>query len=312
MGSEVGVCYGPNLGSRDYVELFHQPGKWADLRSRLSAFKVYADNVLDHAQCGGNTYEKLRHAGVFSKLSRWRLPLHLEAGVLKDWDLDGTQLTADVLHAISRVREARGQVDIVSMDEPLASTIVGSFRRSPGQYDDKNLHGGDQARLASNWAKAVQAAGPRVGLIEAYPYHRPPFLRDFVRDIVEPNGVRLAFFEIDLDLVDLHNQHMSTADVQSDLGMLRDYCHSQAIAFRIIVTGTHAKTPEEYVKESADVRQVAQGAGPFDGVTVQSWCEVPSTSDRQLPRNFPAAAATSHLSVLRAVLTSGLVATAPV
>lgn len=309
MGSERGFCFGPNLGSVDFLDLFRKGDDWADLRRRLAAFKVYGDNVRadypDYYACGPNTYPAMCDAAAFETLRAWQLPLHLETGAVKDWDPEGVVLTADALALIGRVRRAGGDVDIVSMDEPLASTIRGAFARAPKQLSVE--HAGDVARFAANWARSVSEAGPRVGLIEAYPYHPASLIAAFVRNIVDDNGVPLAFVELDIDVNGIDDQRISPERVARDLADLRQMCADAGLAFRLIVTALRAKTADAYRQDALDaVRRIRNVAPPFDGATIQSWREVPSASDRQLPDNLPADAATSHLGVLRAVISSNL------
>jgi hypothetical protein len=309
VGSERGVCFGPNLGSIDYTALFEQPGAWADVRGQLTAFKVYADNVLDHTQCGPNTYGALCGANVFSRLVEWNLPLHLEAGAIKDWDPTGDTLTADALSAIKRVQDAGGAVDIVSMDEPLASTILGATRYPGAPKQLTADHAGDVARYAANFARAVATGGRRAAIIEAYPQHPAAFICSFVRDIVQTNGVPLAFFELDVDVNGISDQKIKVDTVKQNFANFRGMCADLGMAFRVIVTSTRATSADAYHQDVVSLGQRLRALvdQPFDGATVQSWREYPSETMRQLPANLPASDPNSHVGVLRAVLASGLV-----
>ena len=316
MGSERGVCFGPNLGSVDYLDLFREPDQWVDLRPQLTAFKMYGDNVRANAAgqfgAGANTYAAMCDAGVFRTLDAWSLPVHLETGAIKDWDPEGTALTADVRALLQRIRSAGGDVDIVSMDEPLASTIRGAFPRAPKQLAIE--HAGDTARFAASWARAVRAQGPRVALIESYPYHPATLVEAFVRDIVQVNGVPLAFFELDIDVYGIGDQKLKPQQVASDLARFRRMCDECQMALRVIVTSLRATSDATYRADTLDFERRIEGVAPrFDGATVQSWREFPDNSNQRLiPANLPASNPTSHLAVLREVLASRLLACATV
>ena len=145
---------------------FARRRRGSPLRRRLTAFKVYGDNVHadsvnQYGGCAGNTYGNLVDAGVFENLREEGLPIHLETGALKEYDVEGKGLTDLTLSLIERVRNGGGEVAVVVMDEPLFST-VGRGAVGPERV-------GDLARYTADYARRVRAAGPEVGLIEAYP-----------------------------------------------------------------------------------------------------------------------------------------------
>jgi hypothetical protein len=304
--SVLGVAFGPNLGSPDYLDLFRAPDAWKSLRSRLTAFKVYGDNVRadsdnQYAGCAGNTYGNLVRAGVFQSLRDWGLPLHLETGALKEHDVDGRVLSDITLSMIERVRQAGGDVAIVAMDEPLFGTV------GHGVPPER---AGDMARYTAEYAKKVRQAGPGVGLIEAYPASPVERLAAFIRDIVVDNGFGLAYFEVDLDRFALRDQKIPDKAVKKDLVALRSLCEELKIPFRVIVTATRAKDASEYHRNALDlVHLFKKLIAPVDGVTVQSWLEAPSgdKDPRVIPNNLPIDNPLSHLGVLREVLDAGLV-----
>jgi hypothetical protein len=300
----LGFAFGPNLGSVDYRDLFRRPDAWADLRGQISAFKVYAGNVSADEPSdavGANTYPALVEVEAFRKLREWNLPLHLEHGAVKEWepaDAKGQQLRAPTLEAIRRIRAAGGEVAMVCMDEPLTSTVNGDGENTPGKLDVGRV--GDVARYTAEYAKPVRDAGAIVSLLEAYPHHPAVRIEAFLRHVVDDNKVPLGFFELDIDLFALKNQRINDDRASSDLRLLRQTCRERNIPFRVIATGTHARSPKEYRSETLEVARRAQKiAAPVDGVTVQSWVE--HNLRRDIPSNLPSSGEPSHLSLLAEV-----------
>ena len=193
---------------------------------------------------------------------------------------------------------------------PRQSDRSSAFPRAPKQLTVD--HAGDTARFAANWARTISGDGPRVGLIESYPYHPAALIDAFVRDIVQLNGMPLAFFELDIDVYGIADQKLTPQQVAADLRRFRQLSDDCQMALRIIVTSLRATSDATYSAGALDFTHRIQPESPrFDGATVQSWVEFPDKSNQRLiPNNLPAAAPTSHLSVLRAVLASGLVAPA--
>jgi hypothetical protein len=309
-----GFAFGPNLGTLDYSDLFRSPDDWADLRDRLSAFKVYGENVWETTDAkvldriGPNTYDSLTNVGVFQKLHEWGLPLHLEMGAVKPWEkVKGEDLRLSVPKMVDRVDEAGGKVALISMDEPLRSMV-----RKDGEPVEKDLglrlwevdQVGELARLTANFCRDVTRRGSAVALIEAYPHHPAERIRGFLLDLLnglDDRGVTLAFFELDIDLWGIRDQRLDKK-VPSDLRLLRDLCRERGIPFRVIATATRAESPPEYRQKTLELTQlVKRVASPVDGVTVQSWVE----QHPRLPANLPATDDLSHLSVLAAVMDEG-------
>jgi hypothetical protein len=305
-GGSRGVAFGPNLGSIDYADLFAHPEVWSDLRNQLSAFKVYGDSI--HAdspsdKVGVNTYDAFRSWGLFARLREWDLPLHLEHGAIKEWEdprrAPGEELREATLTAIARIRDAGGEVGVVCMDEPLTSKITADGEQHPGKWGAERV--GDLARFTGEYVRAVASSGPGVALLEAYPHHPASRIDAFLRHIIDDNRTPLAFFEMDIDLFDISNKKLSERKLYTDFQLLSGTCRGRNIPFRIIASGTHAKTPKEYRKETFDILTLLRRlAVPIDGITVQSWTEY--ALRREIPPNLPRTDATSHLAILTEVL----------
>lgn len=307
-GGVRGVAFGPNLGSIDYSELFAHPDIWTDLRNQLSAFKIYGDSIhADNSsdKVGTNTYNAFRDWGLFARLRDWGLPVHLEHGAIKEWEDPGRPpghvLREVTLTAITRIRDAGGEVAVVCMDEPLMSKINGDGEQHPGKWEPERV--GDLARFTAEYIQAVSDSGPRVALLEAYPYHPANRIVAFLRHIVEDNHAALAFFEVDVDLVDVRNKKLKDRQMRADFELFRDTCRELGIPFRLIATGTHAHSPKDYRKETLSIMAlVGRLAVEVDGITVQSWTEY--ALRREIPPNLPRSEPTSHLAILEEVLKS--------
>jgi hypothetical protein len=302
-----GAMFGPNLGSVDYAELFAHPETWADLRNQLSAYKIYGDNVHADApsdRVGTNTYPAFCAWELFGQLRQWNLPVHLEHGAIKEWETEerppGEVLRDLTITAITRIRNAGGEVNVVCMDEPLWSKInPGGDQGDPRKWGVDQV--GDLARFTAAYIHAVRDQGPSVALIEAYPHHSASRIVAFLRHIVDDHHEPLAFFEVDLDVWDVKLKELTDRQVRADFQLFRETCRERDIPLRFIATGTHARSAKEYRDETFDiVRRMRRHGVPLDGVTVQSWTE--HDTRREIPPNLPRTDSTSHLAILADVL----------
>jgi len=85
------VWYAPNMGSRDYAELFTNPEQWDAARARIDVFQFFSQNVLDApcAICGDNTLHTFVQAKAFETLRSWGMPVAIEVSAVKEWGCTG-------------------------------------------------------------------------------------------------------------------------------------------------------------------------------------------------------------------------------
>ena len=311
-GGATGVAFAPNSDSADYCELFTNADVWSQLRDRLSAFKIYSENVrsdcgTEEARIAGrNTHSRLCEVNVYGRLREWGLPLHLEAPAVKEWEPDdqkGRQALEVTRVAMQRIHAVGGRVSVVCMDEPLTSQINSEGDPEPHPRKWTANRGGEVAGYVAKYVRGLREDGVQVALLEAYPNHRALFINEFLKDIVRKDrqNAPLAFFELDVDLWGI--QKKSRKEVRQDLDLLRRTCADEGLPFRVIVMSTHAKTADDYADQARDLlTEYTKLLGPVDGITVQSWNDHEHERTRRLPSNLPMTNARSHLRLLADVL----------
>jgi hypothetical protein len=229
----------PNLASPDYLDV-------SQCRALGATLKIYAQHTQTDpgavAMCGPNAWPSL--ATPIAALS----PIWLEAGAVKDWDQDGHALTEQAIAAVNQIRSAGGDVAVLAMDEPLASTVKGAFDRAPNQLPPEQT--GHVAWVTANFVRTLAAAGVPCGLIEAYPYHPMARILGFVHDVFVSNGQPLAFVEMDIDTFALQDQKIQPNQVASDLLSLKMACKEYGIPMRCIITADRVTDDAGFVAQS--------------------------------------------------------------
>lgn len=113
----------PNIGSKDLLDMFHE-GASVSQFDNVGAFQFYVQNVMTdtpNAQLGPNVYPALRDTHAFRILKLLGISTGIEMGSVKVEDPEAKSNTATLEPLFKRVEDAGGQVDFISMDEPLTS-----------------------------------------------------------------------------------------------------------------------------------------------------------------------------------------------
>ena len=271
------VWFGPNMGSRDYAELFTEPGNWSLTRSKVDVFKFHVQNVLDVPCdiCGDNTLQKFVQAGAFDKLTEWGMPIAVDVGAVKEWGCSGDDGFRVAKEAVENIRNNGGEVAILVMDEPYLG----------GQLTANNITCGhtmeQSADATAHFINLVKAEYPNilVGLTEPYPYFSTDELTQWV-EALEARGTPPAFFHLDVNMLE-GGRRLENWRVTSDLQALDQFSRENGIPFGVIFTSNtkwNAKSNREYYDASmAWIRLVNDAIGKPQHAIFNSW--IGTTSD---------------------------------
>ena len=288
------VWFAPNMGSRDYPDLFTEPEQWSIARSRINVFKFYTQNVLEYpcAICGDNTLSAFVDVQAFQKLTEWGIAISVEVGAVKEWGCTGKEEFRVAKEVIENIQANGGTVSILAMDEPFIGGQLVTNGHSCG-YDME--HG---ATVTSQFIRQVNASFPYiiVGDIEPYPYFSVPELEDWLLTL-ENRGITPAFFHLD---VDIERVRVEGSNVKADLQELSQFFQGHGIPFGVIFTSNwHAAGSDRAYFDSTLgwIRTVNDAIGKPQHVIIQSWQAAPADRENKeihdvpinLPENDPSA-----------------------
>jgi hypothetical protein len=282
----------PNIGSRDFLDLFTRSGDWVNARSKLQVFQFHHGNVQSGpcAICGPNVLSALLTVvpgGAFRWLHRQGLRIAIEAGAVKGCG-DQLSVTASAQEAVGNIIAAGGQVSYLSMDEPFAN---GKVCREALDV---------RARRVERFIADLNAMFPnlRIGLTEAYPFSS---IDELKQDVValEAAGVQLPYLHLDIDR--RHAEQLGK-DVGADLRELQAFCAAHRIVFGVIIWGQNGSSNLDYYDDAMQiVNLVAPAIGLPPHLTFQSWAEFPPAIPDDLrlyPDNLPETAPYTHTALI--------------
>ncbi|MBI4673619.1 MAG: Ig-like domain repeat protein [Chloroflexi bacterium] len=287
------VWFAPNMGSRDYAELFTKPAQWSKARSRINIFKFYTQNVLDVpcAICGDNTLKKFVDVQAFQKLKDWGIAISVEVGAVKPWGCTSDVTFGVTKEVIGNVQTYGGTVTFLAMDEPR----VGGEEIADGMTCGYTME--KSAAQTAGFIKRVRAAYPQiiVGDIEAYPHFSPAEIQKWILAL-EDQGATPAFLHMDIDV---ERVRVERQDVIADLRTLSQFSKQRGIPFGVIFTSNwHAAYSDRAYFDSTMewVRTVNDAIGKPQHAIFQSWQAAPADRDHKgvhevpinLPENDPA------------------------
>ncbi len=296
------VWFAPNMGSRDYPELFTKPDQWSTARSQINIFKFYTQNVLDDpcAICGDNLLHTFVEVDAFRKLAEWGIAIALEVPAVKPWGCTSGITFAVVERAIRNVEKNGGKVDFLAMDEPR----VGGEESPSGVTCGYNMK--QSAFETASFIKRVQAAYPGiiVGDIQAYPHFSAIETEEWLLEL-ERQGARPSFLHMDIDI---ERVRVEGANVKADLQELRRITQQHDIAFGVIFTSNwHAAGSNQAYFDSTLgwIETVNAAIEKPQHVIFQSWQGDPTDREHKgihevpinLPENDPSSY--SHTRLIR-------------
>jgi hypothetical protein len=278
------VWLAPNMGSRDYSELFTKPEQWSAARSEIDVFKFYTQNVLDYpcTICGDNTLDTFVEAQAFQKLTDWGIAISVEVGAVKEWGCTGTEEFRVAKEIIRNIQANGGTIAFLDMDEPYIGGELVANGKTCGFTMEQS------ADVTSQFIRKVHAAFPNIhaGDTEPYPYFSVPELEQWIVAL-EDRGVTLAHFHLD---VDLENVRVNRHDVVADLQALAGFFHEHRIPFGVIFTSnwTAAGSDRAYFESTMEwIRTVNAAIGKPQHLIFQSWQGPAANGVNEVPINLP-------------------------
>ena len=278
------VWFAPNMGSRDYPDLFTKPEEWSVARSRIDVFKFYTQNVLEYpcAICGENTLSTFVDVQAFQKLTEWGIAISVEVGAVKEWGCTGEEELRVAKETIHNIQANAGTVAILDMDEPYIGGELVANGKTCGFTMEQS------ADVTSEFIRLVKAAYPNilVGDTEPYPYFSVAELEQWIVAL-EERGITLAHFHLD---VDIENVRVNRWDVVADLQALSHFFQEHRIPFGVIFTSnwTAAGSDRAYFDSTMEwVRTVKAAIGKPQHVIFQSWQGDPADREHRGPHEVP-------------------------
>jgi hypothetical protein len=276
--------FAPNIGSRDYPELFTKPDQWSVARSRINVFKFYTHNVLSLPcpACGDNTLGTFVDVQAFQKLTDWGIAISVEVGAVKHWGCTGEEEFHAAEDAIQNIRANGGAVTFLAMDEP----FIGGEMVIDGDTCGYTME--QSATATSQFIKQVKAAYPHiiVGDIEPYPYFSVPELEEWIVAL-EDRGAPPEFFHLD---VDVERVRVERQDIIADLQTLSQFCQEHRIPFGVIFTSNWnaAGSNRAYFESTMEwIRTINDAIGKPQHMIFQSWQGPAANAVHEVPINLP-------------------------
>jgi hypothetical protein len=278
------VWFAPNMGSRDYPELFTKPEQWTVARSRINVFKFYTQNVLNVpcAICGDNTLSTFVDAQAFRKLTEWGIAISIEVGAVKEWGCTGEEEFRVAKAAIQNIQANGGTVTFLDMDEPFIGGELVINGNSCGYTMEQS------AAVTLQFIKQVKAAYPHiiVGDTEPFPYFSVRELEQWIVALEEREATP-AYFHLD---VDIERVRVEEQDVIADLQTLSRFFQERQIPFGVIFTSNWkaAGTNRAYFDSTMEwIRTVNVAIGKPQHVIFQSWQGPAANGVHEVPINLP-------------------------
>ncbi|NJN54470.1 MAG: right-handed parallel beta-helix repeat-containing protein, partial [Anaerolineae bacterium] len=278
------VWFAPNMGSRDYTDLFSHPTQWTTARSQIDVFKFYTQNLIDApcTICGNNTLNAFVDVQAFQKLTDWDIAIGVEAGAVKEWGCTGVRGAEVAEEIIQNVQTNGGMVTYLAMDEPYIGGELVANGLSCGYTMSQS------ADATTTFINRIRTAYPYMvlGDIEPYPYFSVVQLQQWIVAL-ESRGIQLDFFHLD---VDIERVNVEGHDVATDLWALRQFCQAHGIPFGVIFTSnwTDAGSEQTYFDSTREwVDTVNRAMGMPAHAIFQSWQGPAPDGVHAVPINLP-------------------------
>lgn len=268
------VWFGPNMGSRDFVQMFTDPESWSEARARMDVFRFHA-SVLFPTPCS--------ICGDNHKLADWDIAIGIEVGAIYESGCDGeANYWRDAGVVIQNIEQNGGEVAFLAMDEPL---LHGGNKPVAGTC---NYSLQEAAAETAIFVKTVQSHHPEilVGDTEPYPHYSIAQLEGWILEL-ENNGVFLPFFHLD---VDVERVRVEGQNVVADLQELKRFCDQRGIAFGVIFTSNWTQSSSErdyYLSTMGWLETVKEAIGRPNHIIFESWQGPSPSGIHEAPLNLP-------------------------
>lgn len=200
------------------------------------------------------------------------------------------------MQAVDNVEDQGGRVGTLAMDEP----YLGGQIEVEGETCGHSME--ESAAATADFVRLVEGERPDlvIGDIEPYPHYSVAEMKDWIREL-DANGVRPAFFHLDVDLVRVENEDQ---EVANDLEALEDFVTDRGISFGVIFTSRHTEDGSDraYYESTLEwTRLVKNAIGRPEHVIIQSWKGPQPDGVHRIPSNLPEEGPTvySHTRLIR-------------
>lgn len=283
--SQTEVWFGPDFASADFINLFTEEDKWPVARSKVHVF-AWFNMQLDPTCpiCGPNTLAALTEADAFRKLKDWGIIQAAHGAPVKPTINYCTAIKSAPLtiNKIKYIEDHGGEIGYISMDEPLhggQATVNGitcGFTPSQSAFE------------TADFIKRVNAVYPdvKIGDVEPYPYFSFDQLKAWIEE-VESHGVKLAFFQLDVNPSDRAYSEQAFKTGSKDFQL---YLKNKGIPFGVIINhiGANNRTDQEYFEGAMKWASVVKSSvGLTEQTIFQSWIYRTGTGVRDIPINLP-------------------------
>lgn len=253
-----------------FRELFDQPNRWKDARSKVDVL-VYADHVLNR-QFTDTELKKW-----FGMVNKWNIKFALEVGAIKEWGTTG-KATFNVQKPMwDRFRSLGANIYAIALDEPLIAT-----RHYLKKDDDYAL------RETADFIARVRKAYPDmlIGDIEPYPSislkDHMIWIDSLEKRLAELKVRGLDFYRLDVDWVGFN---IAESGTWKEMKKLEDYCKARKLKFSMVYWASDyphlqniglADESTWYISIMRQGYDYALVGGAPDQYVIQSWLETPS------------------------------------
>jgi hypothetical protein len=308
LGGAREVWVSPNIGSRDFLDLFSNPDAWSTARSKITGIGFSGSHLLDDpcGSCGENTlpnFLTVVPGGAFRWLAAHQLKIVLDAPSVKSWDCQAATTVAQTMQGIVNVTANGGTIAYVAMDEPFISALPPN-QAFAASIPTCNFTVQQTASAVGAYVARINTAYPgvRVGLIEPYPYFSATQIESFITALAAV-GINLPFFHLDYD------QTFLSVDPAPDFLEFRNFFRQRQIPFGIIMVGTNG-TNDQLATNGALVAALrisnVLGIHTLQHVLFESWLDYPPTRGYQdlrlYPDNLPDSVQTTMTGMVNQVL----------
>ncbi len=268
------VWFMPAGASPDIDDLFTHPDEWPRARSRINVF-AFSPGQLTIPKDGRPTLlSGLVAVNAFRTLGAWGIGTALEVPAIKEFDCTGNWNARVTASLIEIVYVSGGAVQFLDMDEPLISGLGLNVPKCHLDIDQTAAATAEYATAVTTNPK-ITAHGPppRIVDIEAYPSLSVQQIEQWI-SALERDGLKLAGFDIDVDVhyINIHTDIKSRLD--SDLQALKNFMSVKKMPFGIIIWSGYDPVPsdQEYYNDAMDwVRTVHRAIGSPDRLVFESW-----------------------------------------
>lgn len=230
------LWFSPNTSSTDWKQLFLNPSSWSSARANVSALEIADYQTTDLLSDSELTT-------LTTRLKDWNMALTLGSGAVKEWGCTADITSKVTLTALDRIKKFGGQVDYISMDEPL---VAGGSSLSNGC----KLSQQEIANRTANYISLIKQKYPNVqiGDTEPWPLFTEGTLKQWIDQLSAASEYKIAFLTLDVD----YQNAVIYSHPLTEIKDIADYARGKGIPFRIIIWNANALYPQQVTDASTE------------------------------------------------------------